>query len=40
MGYMRSAERRKENVFEMKSLRSLGYEWIKLGIKRCVGEQE
>ena len=35
---MRSAERRKVNVLEMKCLRSL--EWIELGIKRCVGELE
>ena len=32
---MRSAERRKVNVLEMKCLRSLEYrEWIELGIKR------
>ena len=37
---MRSAERRKVNVLEMKCLRSwLEYrEWIELGMKRCVGE--
>ena len=37
---MRSAERRKVNVLEMKCLRSLVecHEWIALGMKRCVGE--
>ena len=39
---MRSAERRKVNVLEMKCLRSLVgvSEWIELGMKRCVGELE
>ena len=39
---MRSVERRKVNVLEMKCLRSLvgGLEWIELGMKRCVGELE
>ena len=39
---MRSAERRKVNVLEMKCLRSLVgvSEWIKLGTKRYVGELE
>ena len=35
---MRSSERRKLNVFEMKCLRSLVR--IDLGMKRCVGELE
>ena len=36
---MRSAERRKVNVLEMKYLRNLVEcrEWIELGMKRCVG---
>ena len=35
---MRSAERRKVNVLEMKCLRSLleCHEWIELGMRRCV----
>ena len=39
---MRSAERRKVNVLEMKCLRSLVgvSRWIELGMKRCVGELE
>ena len=39
---MRSAERIKVNVLEMKCLRSfLEYrEWIELGMKRCAGELE
>ena len=39
---MRSAERRKVNVLEMKCLRSLleCREWIELGMKRYVGELE
>ena len=39
---MRSAERRKVNVLEMKFLRSFleCHEWIELGMKRCVGELE
>ena len=39
---MRSAERMKVNVREMKRLRSLVgvSEWIELGIKRCAGEKE
>ena len=39
---MRSAERRKVNVLEMKCLRSWleCHEWIVLGIKRCIGELE
>ena len=39
---MRSAERRKVNVLEMKCLRSWleCREWIELGMKRCVREQE
>ena len=39
---IRSAERRKVNVFEMKCLRSLleCREWIELGMKKCVGELE
>ena len=39
---MRSAERRKVNVLEMKCLRSVGEcrEWIELGMKRCVAELE
>ena len=39
---MRSAERRKVNVLEIKCLRSLleCREWIDLGMKRCVGELE
>ena len=39
---MRSAERRKVNVLEMKCLRSLleCREWIELGMKRCVRELE
>ena len=36
---MRSAERRKENVLEMKCLRSL-VGVLELGMKRCVGELE
>ena len=32
---MRSAERMKVNVLEMKC-----HEWIELGMKRCVGELE
>ena len=36
---MRSAERRKVNVLEMKCLRSLvGVSLIELGMMRCVGE--
>ena len=37
---MRSVERRKVNVLEMKCLRSLVgvCEWIELGMKRCVVE--
>ena len=39
---MRSVERRKVNVLEMKCLRSSleCHEWIELGMKRCVGELE
>ena len=38
---MRSAERRKVNVLDMKRLRSLvGVSRIELGMKRCVGELE
>ena len=39
---MRSAERRKVNVLEMKCLRIWleCREWIELGMKRCVGELE
>ena len=39
---MRSVERRKVNVLEMKCLRSLVEcrEWIELGMKCCVGELE
>ena len=38
---MRSAERRKVNVLEMKCLRSLvGVSRMELGMKRCVGELE
>ena len=37
---MRSAERRKVNVLEMKCLRLECHEWIELGMKRCVGELE
>ena len=39
---MRSAERRKENVLEMKGLRSLVgvCDWIELGMKSCAGELE
>ena len=38
---MRSVERRKVNVLEMKCLRSLvGEEWTELSMKRCVGELE
>ena len=38
---MRSAERRKVNVLEMKCLRRLEcHEWIELGMKRCVVELE
>ena len=39
---MRSAERRKVNVLEMKCLRIWleCREWIKLGMKRCVTELE
>ena len=39
---MRSTERRKVNVLEMKYLRNWwGYhEWIELGMKRCVKELE
>ena len=39
---MRSVERRKGNVTEIKCLRSLVgvSEWIELGIKMCVGELE
>ena len=39
---MRSAERRKMIVLEMKCLRSWleCREWIELGMKRCVGELE
>ena len=39
---MRSAERRKVNVLEMKCLRCLveWHEWIELGMKRYVGELE
>ena len=39
---MRSAERRKVNVLEMKCLRVWleCLEWIELGMKRCVGELE
>ena len=39
---MRSAERRKVNVLQMKCLRSWleCRKWIELGMKRCVGELE
>ena len=39
---MRSAERRKVNVLEMKCLRNLVEcrEWIELGMKKCAGELE
>ena len=40
---MRSAERRKVNVLEMKWLRSFWsecHEWIEIGMKWCVGELE
>ena len=39
---MRSADRRKVNVLEMKCLSSLVvcHEWIELGMKRYVGELE
>ena len=39
---MRSAERRKVNVLEMKCLRSLGgvSRMDRVGMKRCVGELE
>ena len=39
---LRSAERRKVNVLEMKCLRSLleCHKWIELGMKRCLGELE
>ena len=39
---MRSAERRKVNVLEMKCLGSLVgvREWIEFGMKRCVGKLE
>ena len=39
---MRSAERRKVNVLEMKYLRGFVgcHEWIELGMKRCLGELE
>ena len=39
---MRSAERRKVNVLEMKCLRGWFdcHEWIEFGMKRCVGELE
>ena len=39
---MRSAERRKVNVLELKCLRSLVEcrEWIELRMKSCVGELE
>ena len=38
---MRSAEKRKVNVLEVKCLRSLECcEWIELGMKRCIGELE
>ena len=39
---MRSAERRKLNVLEMKCLRSLleYHELTELGMKRCIGELE
>ena len=36
---MRSAERKKVNVLEMKFGRECR-EWMKLGMKRCVGELE
>ena len=39
---MRSAERRKVNILEMKYLSNLEecQEWIELGMKTCVGELE
>ena len=39
---MRTAERRKVNIFEMKCFRVWVecLEWIELGMKRCVGELE
>ena len=38
---MRSAERRKVNVLEVKCLRNLvGVSRMKLGMRRCVGELE